>query len=247
MTFPIIKPDWPAPAHIHALTTTRVGGISQPPYDSLNLAIHVGDDTQAVIQNRQTLQTSLQLPQQPYWLNQTHSIIAVPAKAISDTPTADASFTQQTNIVCCVLTADCLPVLVCDKAGTTVAAIHAGWRGLADGVIEATINQLPVQPSELLVWLGPAIGPLAFEVKQDVIAAFTQHDSAALQAFTLLSADTWLGNMYLLARQRLHALGITAIYGGTHCTYTETNLFYSFRRDGHTGRMASIIWIGETA
>lgn len=247
MTLTTIKPDWPAPPTIHAFTTTRLGGFSSMPYASLNLATHVGDDIQAVTKNRQLLQTSLQLPHQPYWLNQTHSTIAVAANTHNDTPSADASFTQQAGIVCAVLTADCLPLLVCDKAGTTVAAIHAGWRGLADGVIEATIAQLPVKPADLLVWLGPAIGPTAFEVRQDVRAAFIKHQPDAAQAFVPQTAETWLGNMYLLAQQRLHALGITAIYGGNHCTYRESNMFYSFRRDGHTGRMANIIWIGETA
>lgn len=238
----VIKPDWPAPSSIHAFTTTRTGGCSLSPYDSLNLATHVDDELSHVEQNRQWLQQELQLPNQPFWLNQVHSTIVVEANNTVGVPTADASFTQTPNIVCTVLTADCLPLLVCDRAGTTVAAIHAGWKGLANGVIEATIKALPVDAKELLVWLGPAIGPKAFEVGEDVFTLFTTHDPDAKLAFNPIDKGRWLGNIYLLAKQRLHALGVSHIYGGDHCTYQESEQFYSYRRDNHTGRMASLIW-----
>lgn len=238
-----INADWPALPHIRALTTTRLGGVSQAPYDSLNLAVHVQDDINAVAINRQRLCQQLTLPQPPVWLNQIHSTITVDAAKVTGTPDADAAYTNQPNIVCAVLTADCLPLLVCDKAGTVVSAIHAGWRGLANGVIEASIKALPVNPADLLVWLGPALGPQAFKVGNDVVAAFTAIDPAAIKAFTAIDAQHWLGNLYQLAKMRLNKLGVTHIYGGNHCTYTEADLFYSFRRDNVCGRMASLIWM----
>jgi YfiH family protein len=238
-----IIPNWPAPANVKALTTTREGGVSQVPYNTFNLATHVGDDADAVKNNRQILIEELNLPSEPIWLNQVHSTIAINAATVSNTPTADASFTNRRNVVCAVLTADCLPILICDKAGTMVAAIHAGWRGLANGIIEATINKFSVKHEDLLVWLGPAIGPNMYEVGADVVKEFTKHDPAAIDAFIILSATKWLVNLYQLASMRLKKLGITHIYGGDHCTYTEQNLFYSFRRSNKTGRMASLIWM----
>lgn len=238
-----IIPNWPAPAHVKALTTTRHGGISKAPYDTLNLAAHVGDDPEAVKANRQILIEECNLPSEPVWLNQVHSTIAINANVITDIPTADASFTNRRNIVCAVLSADCLPLLICDKAGTVVSAIHAGWRGLAHGIIEATISKLPAKHEDLLVWLGPAIGPSMFEVGVDVVKEFTHYDPAAIDAFIILSSTKWLANIYQLATLRLKKLGITHIYGGEHCTYTEQNTFYSFRRNHNTGRMASLIWM----
>jgi YfiH family protein len=205
--------------------------------------MHVDDDISHVTQNRQLLRQQLQLPDEPYWLNQTHSTVIVEANDKTTLPTADASYTQTKNVVCAVMTADCLPLLICDRAGTIVAAIHAGWKGLANGVIESSIAALPVSPNELLVWLGPAIGPTAFEVGEDVVSVFMAHDTDAKIAFHTVSKDCWLGNLYVLATQRLHALGVTAIYGGNHCTYREATQFYSFRRDNRTGRMASLIWL----
>jgi YfiH family protein len=184
------------------------------------------------------------LPNEPIWLTQTHSTIAVEAIPEHAEQTADASYTDTVNRVCVVLTADCLPLLICNSRGTKVAAIHAGWRGLAGGIIENTLEKLALPGSELLVWLGPAIGPQKFEVGNDVYDAFIAQDESARMAFIPKAHDKWLANLYLLATQRLNKLGVTAIYGGDYCTHTQSDLFFSYRRDhGKTGRMASAIWI----
>jgi YfiH family protein len=237
----LIFPDWPAPANVRALQTTRVGGVSAEPYDSLNLAGHVGDDALKVVANRQLL--SPYVPTEPLWLNQVHGIVVVDAAIASCLPEADASFTRASNIVCATMTADCLPVLLCDEAGTVVAAAHAGWRGLCDGVVEAAIAAMQTPPKNLMAWLGPAIGPNAFEVGIEVRDAFISHARKAQLAFGPIADDKWLGDIYLLAKQRLHRLGIERIYGGGLCTYTDQARFFSFRRDGVTGRMASMIWL----
>jgi len=244
----LIKPNWPAPANVQALSTTRLGGVSHLPYAGLNLGLHVQDDSSLVWQNRQLLMTAANLPQQPYWLNQTHSTDVVSLVGQShdaeQLPAADASVTMMTGQVCLVMTADCLPLLICDKAGTQVAAIHAGWRGLLDGVIENTIDKLSATPNDLLVWLGPAISQTYFQVGCEVRDAFIAHDSQASDAF-IADGDKWLADLYLLARKRLQALSINAtdIYGGDYCTYRQTDLFYSYRRDGQTGRQASLIYL----
>jgi hypothetical protein len=239
----VIIPDWPAPANVRALQTTRGGGFSQAPYDSLNFGDHVGDDPLAVAKNRQTLQ----LPSEPVWLQQVHGVEVVLAEQAACLPKADATITRRRGAVCVVMTADCLPVLLCNQAGTVVGAVHAGWRGLADGVIEATVGTMREMPGNLLAWLGPAIGPQAFEVGDEVRDAFQAHHPDAHTAFTPLPAtaegNKYLADMYLLARQRLNALGITAIYGGGLCTYTDKQRFFSFRRDDKTGRMATLIWL----
>jgi len=243
-----IQPSWPAPGKIKALSTTREGGVSHMPYAGLNLGLHVQDDSQLVWQNRQLLMTAAHLPQQPYWLNQTHSTDVVSLVGQSHNakqlPAADASVTQMTGQVCLVMTADCLPLLICDKAGSQVAAIHAGWRGLLDGVIENTINKLSATSDDLLVWLGPAISQTHFQVGSEVRDAFIAHDNQASAAF-IADGDKWLADLYLLARQRLQALNINSadIYGGDYCTYRQTDLFYSYRRDGQTGRQASLIYL----
>lgn len=237
-----ITPDWPAPPSIKALTTTRHGGMSHSPFHTFNLADHVGDEPDRVATNRHLLHKKFSLPTQPIWLNQTHSTHIIDAATVTGIPTADASYSNKPNVVCAVLSGDCLPLLICDKAATVVSAIHAGWKGLANGVIENTINTLPVKPSDLLVWLGPAIGDQVYEVGWNVVSAFTQHDPAAIDVFVPLDSTHWLANLYALARMRLSRLGVTQIYGGNHCTYTEKNLFYSFRREGITGRMATLIW-----
>jgi hypothetical protein len=234
----VIIPDWPAPANVSAMQTTRGGGFSQPPYDSLNLGDYVGDDAMAVAKNRQ----SLKLPSEPVWLQQVHGVEVVVAEHADCIPKADAAISYHPGAVCVVMTADCLPVLLCDMAGTVVAAVHAGWRGLADGVIEATVARMQVKAWDLMAWLGPAIGPQAFEVGDEVRDAFMAHDPAASSAFTPV-AQKYLADIYTLARQRLNALGITAIYGGGLCTYTDSTRFYSFRRDNRTGRMATLIWL----
>ncbi|MEQ6341317.1 MAG: peptidoglycan editing factor PgeF [Gammaproteobacteria bacterium] len=238
-----LVPDWPAPPRVRAFTTTRQGGVSPAPYASLNLGGHVGDAPQAVAANRTQVVRQLGLPGMPLWLNQVHGITVVDAAHAAPGCAADASFTREPGVVCAVLTADCLPLLLCDKAGSTVAAVHAGWRGLAAGVIEVTLAAMQVPPEDLMVWLGPAIGPHAFEVGSEVREAFTSHDSAAAEAFHPSSAGCWLADIYQLARQRLARQGVTAVYGGERCTYTEAQHFYSYRRDDVTGRMASLIWI----
>lgn len=233
-----LLPDWPAPANICAGTTLRHGGISPPPYDSLNLGDHVDDNPGAVAKNRQRLG----LPTEPVWLKQTHSTrIVDAARCAPGQIEADGSYTTQPRIICAVLSADCLPILICDKKGTQVAAVHAGWRGLAAGIIETAVEKFSDNYSELLVWLGPAIGPDHYEVGHEVREIFMRHDSAAKTAF-IAQQGKWRMDIYTLARQRLNALGLTGIYGGNHCTYREQEHFYSYRRDGVTGRMASLIW-----
>lgn len=240
-----IYPDWPAPARVRAATTTRQGGVSQPPFDSFNLGGHVGDEPAAVASNRQQLRESLSLPGDPYWLNQIHgTTVANLDNEPEGLPEADASITTTPNTVCAVLTADCLPVLFCDQAGTQVAAAHAGWRGLAAGVLEATVASFSAPPEQIIAWLAPAIGPQAFEVGDEVRQAFCDVDPAAAEAFVVSKPNNkkWVADVYQLARQRLAAVGVSAVYGGGRCTYTEADSFYSFRRDGKTGRMVSLVW-----
>ncbi len=238
-----IIPDWPAPANVRALVTTRRGGVSIGPYASFNLADHVEDVPQAVARNRKLLRQRVpELPDDPLWLKQVHGVNCVAVETNVDGVEADASWTQAPGRVCAVLTADCLPLLLCDETGSVVSAVHAGWQGLAKGVIEASVNVLPVPPSSLLAWMGPAIGPNAFEVGADVRDQFFLHDPQASEAFTSIPSGKWLGDLYLLARQRLSALGVTRIYGGGECTVTDAKRFFSFRRDKATGRMASLIW-----
>lgn len=239
-----IQPNWPAPPNVKTLQTTRTGGVSQGAYASLNLGAHMNDDPLAVAKNRQLL--SDYLPSEPVWVNQVHGVEVIDAAASGCLENADASFTTKPNVVCVTMTADCLPVLLCDKKGTVVAAVHAGWRGLCDGVIEAAVAKMQVPANEILVWLGPAIGSDAFEVGDDVREQFMAKDSKAALAFRP-HGDKWLCNIYQIARQRLNALGVTEIYGASvnedFCTYTDKARFFSFRRDNVTGRMASMIWL----
>jgi YfiH family protein len=239
----MILPEWPAPANVRAATTTRRGGVSLAPYASLNLGGHVGDATESVRENRRLVQRALQLPSAPLWLNQVHGQCIVDAADARPGAAADASFSLQEQVVCAVLTADCLPVLFCDRRGTRVAAAHAGWRGLAAGVLEATVAALDTEPGQLLAWLGPAIGPLCFEVGDDVRGAFIERHAGAREAFAVGRDGRWLADLYRLARIRLNAVGVDAIFGGGFCTYTEKERFFSYRRDGVTGRMASLIWL----
>ena len=236
--------DWPAPAGISAGTSWRYGGVSQPPYDSLNLALHVGDAADAVHTNRHRLG----LPTEPVWLNQVHGQTVIDAGRVANQKLAtgieaDAAYTDQPGIICAVLTADCLPVLLCDRQGTRVAAVHAGWRGLAAGIVERTLDTLQLPGDQLLAWLGPAIGPAAYEVGEEVRTAFVQHNVEAAEAFRPGRPGHWWMDIYQLARQRLFARGVNSISGGNHCTWHEAENFYSYRRDGVTGRMASVIWI----
>ncbi len=237
-----IVPDWPAPANVKALSTTRAGGVGVAPFDSLNLGTHVGDDPAAVAANRARLRALL--PAEPCWLNQVHGTAVVDLATEHGVPDADAAVSRTPGAVCVVMTADCLPVLLCDRAGTVVGAAHAGGRGLQGGVIEAAVRAMNVPAGELMAWLGPAIGPAAFEVGDEVRAAFVADDPAAACAFRPAGpAGKWLADLYLLARQRLAALGVTAVHGGDSCTFTEAERFFSYRRDGRTGRMASLVWL----
>ncbi|MDH3354153.1 MAG: peptidoglycan editing factor PgeF [Chromatiales bacterium] len=242
MNTSFITPEWPAPANIRSVMTTRLGGVSRRPYDSLNLGGHVGDVSTAVDANRQMITEQLHLPTQPKWLHQIHSATAL--NSTSSECEGDACFSHRVGDVCAVMTADCLPLLVCNRKGTEIAAIHAGWRGLLAGVIESTINALDASPNELMVWLGAAIGPNQFEVGSEVRQQFVDEDKRALNAFKP-SANTehWLADIYQLARIRLNRLGVRAIYGGGLCTYSDSERFFSYRRDGVTGRMGSLIWM----
>ena len=239
----MIYPDWPAPARVMAVTTTRQGGVSAAPFDTLNLAGHVGDRAEAVRHNRELLRQRLRLPAEPLWLEQVHGRGVVACDSAAGLPTADAGYTRARGVVCAVLTADCLPVLFCDRQGTRVAAAHAGWRGLAGGVLESTLEALDAAPEDLLVWLGPAIGPQAFEVGAEVRRAFIEQHATARDAFSAQPNGRWLADLYRLARIRLAALGVRALYGGGFCTFSDRERFYSYRRDPVTGRMASLIWL----
>lgn len=238
-----LSADWPAPPQVRTLVTTRRGGVSEAPYASLNLGTHVGDDPARVADNRALLRELL--PAEPAWLNQVHGTRVVDAATADDTPDADASVARAPGAVCVVMTADCLPVLLCDRAGSTVAAVHAGWRGLCDGVLEAAVAAMAVAPGELLAWMGPAIGPDAFEVGAEVRAAFVARDPAADAAFAPIDDGKYLADLYALGRQRLAAAGVGAVTGGDHCTVIERDLFFSYRRDRQTGRMASLIWLED--
>lgn len=234
-----ILPNWNAPPNVHAAMTLHNGGVSKSPYDSFNLATHVGDDLDAVLENRRLLQTKLTLPAEPFWLNQIHSNVVVEASAEWISPKADASFSNQKDVVCVVMTADCLPVLMCSTDGTQIAAIHAGWRGLANGIITNTAAAL--KTTDLIVWLGAAIGTDCFEVGDDVRDIFLKKSWDYSVAFKK-NGSNWLADIYQLAQIELAHLGITQIFGGKFCTMTDTARFYSYRRDKQTGRMATLIW-----
>jgi polyphenol oxidase len=236
-----IVPEWPAPPNVHAFVTTRAGGVSTGPYSSFNLGDHVGDDPTAVAENRRLLRAHL--PTEPVWLKQVHGTRCIDAASAMTDNEADASFARAPGVVCAVLTADCLPVLLCDEAGTVVATVHAGWRGLAAGVIEATIASMDVPGERLMAWLGPAIGPQHFEVGSEVREIFVGRDAHATTAFVARQNGKWLCDIYLLARQRLGVLGIRRIASADFCTVRDAQHFFSYRRDGVTGRMASLIWL----
>jgi YfiH family protein len=239
-----LDPDWPAPPQVKAVCTTRRGGVSEGPYADLNLGDHVGDDPSAVARNRSLLRESLGLPEEPRWLTQVHGCTVASAVEVRKGCEADAAVAIEAGYVCAVLTADCLPLLFCDRAGTRVAAVHAGWRGLVEGVVEAAVADLGVPGSELLCWLGPAIGPDAFEVGSEVRERFLKAGGVvAASAFRSRGNGKWLADIYELARQRLATLGVEAVSGGGLCTYSDPGSFFSYRRDGVTGRMASLIWL----
>lgn len=235
-----LLPDWPAPANIHAATTLRTGGVSSGAYASLNMALHVGDNPDQVQQNRQILKTMLGLPAEPVWLEQIHSDRVVRPVNNRSLEPADAGYTDEAGVVLAVMTADCLPLLVCSADGGQVAAIHAGWRGLLAGIIGNTVGLFGHK--ELMVWLGPAIGPDCFEVGAEVRDAFLQKSPQSVNAFIPGKNGKWLANIYQLARNELAALGITCVYGGNFCTVSDHRRFYSYRRKNITGRMATLIW-----
>jgi len=236
-----IVPDWPAPAAVRALITTRHGGVSRGACSSLNLAMHVGDDPMAVAENRARLRRHL--PDEPLWLDQVHGVAVVWADQAQQGARADGSVTRRRGTVCAVMTADCLPLLLCDAAGSVVGIAHAGWRGLAAGVIEATVRAMGQGGGELLAYLGPAIGPASFEVGAEVRAAFLAHDARASAAFVPAGEEKFRADIYQLARQRLADAGVRAVFGGGADTCAEAQRFFSFRRDRASGRMASLIWL----
>ncbi|MBT0725629.1 polyphenol oxidase [Rosenbergiella sp. S61] len=245
MSESLIIPDWSVPPNVHAVSTTRVGGVSGAPWNSFNLGSHVGDSLDAVNNNRDLLIEVAQLPAPPFWLNQTHSHRVVDAAASwTGTPDADASFTREAGKVCVVMTADCLPVLFCNRQGTQVAAAHAGWRGLCDGVLENTLNTFDCRPEEIIAWVGPAIGPHAFEVGAEVRDAFIHSHQDAEQCF-VTHGEKYLADLAKLAELRLQRAGVATLYQSQRCTFSEAEHFFSYRRDGQTGRMATLIWIAD--
>lgn len=236
-SYPLLQPHWPAPANIRAYTTLRTQG-------DLSQFHAVRNGLYDIQKNRDLIKQELKLPCQPIWLNQSHTTIAIPALFENTDKNADAGYTDQPNSVCVALTADCLPILLCHRDGTHVAAIHAGWRGLGAGIIESTLKALNVNPEDLLVWLGPAISQANYEVGEEVRELFISHDSEAAQAFIPSPEGRWLADLYQLARMRLTQQGVTAIYGGNYCTFADPERFYSFRRDkGYYGNMATLIWM----
>lgn len=250
--FDPIVPDWPAPAVVVARQTTRTGGFSQTPFDGFNLAGHVGDDPAAVAKNRRHLAERLEPRLTFQWLNQVHGVRVVEAADPSDTPTADAVFTRAAGVACVVQTADCLPVLLTDRLGTVVAAVHCGWRSLAHGVLAQTVSAMGVEGHDLLAWMGPAIGPCHFEVGEDVRSAFVvgreSSTSEVIDHAFKPGATTgkYLADLYRLAREHLHQLGVVAVHGGGWCTYCDQDRFFSYRRTARTGRMASLIYLKPT-
>lgn len=243
MTASFLYPDWPAPPNVRAVVTTRAGGASRGAYASFNLGGHVGDDPAAVACNRERLRAALGLADEPHWLAQIHGTRVVDASRAAPGETADGAYTGRKRVVCAVLAADCIPIFLCDRAGTQVGLLHAGRRGLAVGVIEAGLDALATSPDELLAWLGPAISAPAYEVGDEVRRDFVARDEQARAAFTPGAPGKWYMDLYALARRQLTTLGVRAIHGGEYCTATQTDLFFSYRRDGVTGRMASLIWI----
>ena len=237
--------EWPVPANVHAFTTLRSGpGVSARPFDRFNLGTRCGDDVGLVRENRRRLRAGL--PAEPVWLQQVHGVRVLGADGSSrngsEEPIADASVTRAPGVVLAVLTADCLQALFCNQGGTEVGAAHAGWRGLAAGVLEATVAAMQSPPEDLRVWLGPAAGPQAYEIGVDVYKAFVDRDADAAEAFVPTRPGHWRVDLYALARRRLAAVGVNQVYGGDQCSITDASRYYSHRRDGRTGRMASLIW-----
>ena len=244
----VLSLDWPAPEAVGAAITVRTGGVSEGPFEANNMALHVDDNESAVHKNRQVLQAELSLEQQPLWLDQCHGTDIVLVEESLGVPRADASQTRQANRACVVMTADCLPVLFCNHQGTQVAAVHAGWRGLCNGILRKTVAQFD-RPESVIAYLGPAIGPKVYEVGAELLPAFVKNSQDAVQvaaiqvAFVPLQSGKFLANLYALARAELASCGVNAVYGGEFCTFSEPERFYSYRRAPKTGRTASLIWL----
>ena len=239
-TAPGFSPDWPAPGNVRVFVTERGAGVSS--YGSLNLALHVGDDPQRVAANRKRLREALSLPDEPTWLEQVHGarVLDLDREQVA---AADGAVTARAGVVCTVMTADCLPVALCTRDGRRVGVAHAGWRGLNAGVLPAAVRALGADPEQVLAWLGPAIGPAAYEVGGDVRSAFVARDPAAEHAFTPNSRGRWQADLYGLARDSLNGAGVQAIYGGGFCTFREVDRFFSHRREAPCGRMATLVWL----
>jgi YfiH family protein len=239
-----LYPDWPAPARVRAACTTRIGGVSRGAFATLNMGRSGGDEPAAVSENRGRVRQALGLPAEPCWIRQVHGVRVARMPQDAPDPDADASYATAAGVVCAVQAADCMPVLFCDRQATVVAAAHAGWRGLAGGVLERTVAALPVPPGQLLAWLGPAIGPEAFEVGEEVRECFVAADGAAAGAFRPGPAGgKHYADLFALARMRLAQAGVGQVYGGSLSTHADPARFYSYRRDGVTGRMAALIWL----
>ena len=240
-----IIPDWPSPAGIRAAFTLRRGGVSRPPFDTFNVAAHVGDDPEAIAENRALLRDSLELPAEPVWLEQVHGHRVVDLDRLTSRDSvgpADAATTRSLGRVCAIQVADCMPVLFAAADGSVVGAAHAGWRGLAGGVLESTVRAMHAPAGELIAWMGPAIGQANFEVGEEVRAAFLAADDGASAAFAANGRGRWQCDLYALARRRLTTLGVSAVHGGGWCTYADAGRFFSYRRDGRCGRMTALIW-----
>lgn len=239
--------EWPAPAHIRAGTSTRLGGSSKPPYDSFNLAKHVGDDNECIYQNREQLRRLLQLPSEPFWLDQNHSGRVIKISDASSSNLADAAYTQRPGIVCTVLTADCVPILICNREGREIAAIHAGWKGLCRNIILNTLACFDSGPDRLMAWIGPHISSEYYEVRDDVRHAVIDSLSESMTvAFKQTNKGSWLADLGLITRLTLAKAGVNEIHTSNFCTYREMEYFYSYRRENKTGRMASLIWIDDS-
>ncbi len=243
MTSNWIYPDWPTPKHVKSLVSTRQGGVSCGGYAGLNLGDHVGDHRINVTKNRALLRA--QLPSEPVWIQQVHGTTVVNADEVHGAVKADATVARQAHHICAILTADCLPVLLCAHDGSVVGAAHAGWRGLAAGILEQTVSAMAHPAGQIMAWLGPAIGPESFEVGNEVRLAFVSDLPESTHAFRSHGKGKWLADLYQLARLRLLRAGVTQVFGGGLNTYRDSDKFYSYRRDGTTGRMASLIWIAE--
>ena len=246
----LIRPVWPVAARVKAFSTLRgPGGVSNHAFSSFNMGLRSGDEPAAVQMNRELLRLSVDLPSQPYWLNQVHGLEVFEAKAapqLGTEPVADAAVCFTSNVVLAVLSADCLPILLCNREATAIAAIHAGWRGLSAGVIEQTIEKMRQPGKNLLAWLGPAAGPRAYEISTEVRDAFIQFDAAAEFCFSPIRPGHWLMDIYALARQRLRKLGVQRVFGADYCSISQSEKFYSYRREGQTGRMATMIYLSDS-